>query len=40
MTEWSKFLRGHSPEDSLVKLALEDVQKSGLSMEAFKKEDH
>lgn len=35
MSEWSRFLNGHSAEDGLVKLALEDVQKSGLSTEAI-----
>lgn len=35
--EFAYFLNGHSPEDGLVKLAIEDVQKSMLSPETLEK---
>lgn len=34
---YTNFLNGHTPEDGLVKLALEDIQKSGLSAETLEK---
>ncbi len=37
MPEYVKFLNGHSPDDGLVKLCIEDVQKSRLSPETLEK---
>lgn len=34
-TSWNYFLNGHSPDDGLVQLAKEDLQKSGLSAETL-----
>lgn len=37
MIEWGNFFNGHSPDDSLAQLALQDVKNSGLSPEIVQK---